>query len=147
MGWLIVPTSFWGYGVYQFILIIALFVVCNNKKIATFHKFIFAAIFFGTGLLTLSALYAQWNPVGSLYILGVQGRYFIPIVLCLACFAPQIRMQFHRNSAAKENAEESSANVQDEVIPYEQTKPWGLYLLIVFCNCMTLIDLLNHYAG
>ncbi|MBC5786873.1 DUF2142 domain-containing protein [Clostridium facile] len=150
MGWLIVPTSFWGYGVYQFILIIALFVVCNNKKIATFHKFIFAAIFFGTGLLTLSALYAQWNPVASLTIAGVQGRYFIPIVLCLACFAPQVRMWIKQKLPAtgSSSVEESPLTEQNsEVIPYEQTKPWGLYLLIMFCNCMTLIDLINHYAG
>ena len=32
-------------------------------------------------MLILTSLYMQWNPVGSSIIEGVQGRYFLPIML------------------------------------------------------------------
>ena len=48
-----------------------------------------AAIFFGTLLLTLVALYVQWNPVGNAYIHGFQGRYLYPVLpLLLVALLP-----------------------------------------------------------
>ncbi len=50
-------------------------------KIKKFDRIMFALVFLIIVMLILTSLYMQWNPVGSSIIEGVQGRYFLPIML------------------------------------------------------------------
>ena len=51
----------------------------NNKELALIIFIIFSTI-----LLIFTSLYLQWTSVGNDKINGVQGRYFIPLILCIA---------------------------------------------------------------
>ena len=50
-------------------------------KIKKGHKAFIGIILFAISALIWTALYLSFSPVGHPYIVGVQGRYFIPIVL------------------------------------------------------------------
>ena len=50
-------------------------------KIKKEHKIFIAMILFVISALIWTALYLSFTPVGHPYIVGVQGRYFIPLVL------------------------------------------------------------------
>ena len=51
---------------------------------------------FGTGLLICTAIYIQWTSlweVGRDSILGIQGRYFIPVVALLIFFVNKTKFE------------------------------------------------------
>jgi uncharacterized membrane protein len=50
-------------------------------KIKKKHKIYIAIILFVISILIWTALYLSFTPVGYPYVVGVQGRYFIPLVL------------------------------------------------------------------
>ena len=86
-------------------------------------------IFTGTILLIFSALYAQWTPVGNDVVKGVQGRYFIPLLLPLACFIPQT----------------APNRGDDAVFRYESSGRYMIYLLMLFCNYITIVNIFAHF--
>lgn len=62
-------------------MIIIVFVLDNTKKIDKWDKWMQAFIIVSTVALMFTSLYVQWTPVGASIIDGVQGRYFIPLLL------------------------------------------------------------------
>ena len=63
----------------------------NKKKVELnlARKIWVALIMLGTGILIVTAIYIQWTSlweVGKDSILGVQGRYFIPVAALLIFF-------------------------------------------------------------
>jgi len=53
----------------------------GKVKIKRAHKILIAILLFVVSAFIWTALYLAFTPVGNPYIIGVQGRYFIPLVL------------------------------------------------------------------
>ena len=68
-----------------FTVMILLFAQRNEiLKLRMFDRWIFAFVFLIISVLILTSLYMQWTTYGADVIDGVQGRYFLPILLLLA---------------------------------------------------------------
>lgn len=80
-------------------LVISPFIYDNYKNELSFkNKILILITFFLTINVLLGGVYLQWNPVGSKIIDGIQGRYFIPVLLLpLLCFINK-RNQIHFNN-------------------------------------------------
>ena len=50
-------------------------------------KLVNGIIFISTIILMFTSLYVQWTPLGASFIDGVQGRYFIPLLIPIAILA------------------------------------------------------------
>ena len=131
--------SQWEYLTYVGIFIIAVCVVCDNQRIQKSFKFTQFLIFAGTALLICSALYAQWTPVGVSRIEGLQGRYFIPIILPFALFVPQLLPL--KNTKSTDNAAELS-------LPAIETtgKHKMLVILMLFADFIALSDIICYFC-
>lgn len=79
LGWLDTTLPVSVYRVYIFIYLLILFFE-DSTIISYKNKIIAVSIFIISFVLVMSALYASWSPVGNDLVIGVQGRYFIPIV-------------------------------------------------------------------
>ena len=74
--------------IYSIVLFLSVFTYEENTKIEINlpRKIWTALIMIGTGVLIVTAIYIQWTSlfeVGKDMILGIQGRYFIPVVALL----------------------------------------------------------------
>ena len=86
--------------IYQLILfsILILTLLCDKskQKISTklklFVGFVTATII---GLI-FTSIYVQWNPVGNGLVMGIHGRYFIPIVLLCAILLENKLIEFKK---------------------------------------------------
>ena len=67
------------------IVILVILTLCDHKdvKFDNFFRVLSLFIFLSIALLTFTSLYLDWTAVGSSTIEGVQGRYFIPIIMYL----------------------------------------------------------------
>lgn len=87
LGWLDIEIPLiyiLGYGA---LLIFSIFIEKNDKMIKLSCKIWIQAICIGIVLLIQLALYISSTPVGAEFVGGVQGRYFIPILIIqLLCF-------------------------------------------------------------
>jgi len=84
------------------IIIIALFVkICIQEQeiqISRANKTLIFLMVIGIYVSTCLAMYLSWTPVGDLTILGVQGRYFIPMLgLSALLFVPTEQVIVARN--------------------------------------------------
>ena len=72
-------------GIYYLITmpIFVLIVAQRNEKLelSVFQKSVFGAVLVMVFGLILTSLYTQWTPLNKIIIEGVQGRYFLPILL------------------------------------------------------------------
>ena len=138
LGPLTIAVSPWGYLTYMFLFIIAVCITCDNQRIKKSFKLVQALIFAGTAVLICSALYAQWTPVGVPYIEGIQGRYFIPIILPFALFLPQLL-------PLKNTEDSGSAELS---LPAIETtgKHKMLVILMLFANFIALSDIICYFC-
>ena len=81
--WLDIPLPTWWLGFYL-ITIIPVALVDKNKINITRNQKLVSLITFGIISIAICAsVYITWTPVGQSLIDGIQGRYFIPILLLL----------------------------------------------------------------
>lgn len=70
--------------VFANILIYVILSMCDDgtvvKKISGYNKWFILLIVIGVILLMCTSLYIQWTPVNNFEVLGIQGRYLIPIL-------------------------------------------------------------------
>lgn len=139
LGTLNIGLSQWGLLPYACLLIIAICVVCDSQQIKKSFKLTQFLIFAGTTVLICSALYAQWTPVGAAQINGLQGRYFIPIILPFALFLPQLLPL--KNTKSTGNAAELS-------LPAIETtgKHKMLVILMLFADLIALSDIICYFC-
>ena len=82
LGWLDTRLPSWFYlASYAAIGLISLFDQTAEVELNVLSKLIILAVFSAGTLLVFTGLYINWTPVGGTVILGVQGRYFIPLSL------------------------------------------------------------------
>ena len=72
------------YSIILVFLIVYLLLFDNNKKIDNYSKLLSFFIIGSIVMLILTSLFMQWTTVGSTKIEGIQGRYFIPLLLPLS---------------------------------------------------------------
>ena len=83
MGWLsiTVPVS---YLIFYIILLFASIFVENNKQVLDWKERIWMVVLaLGMAVLIITGLYLEWTGVGSMTVAGVQGRYFLPIIILI----------------------------------------------------------------
>jgi len=84
LGWFDIPVHTWI--VLVFTLALLFIAVCDNKynvKFTINKKIMLFATFIVISLLIFASIYIQYNRVQSAVIDGIQGRYFMPIILLL----------------------------------------------------------------
>jgi uncharacterized membrane protein len=81
MGWLDTPLPYYILISYQFLYVFFGITSAGKYTISTKCKYLLIFIVFSTGIAIVSALYITWTPVGHNIVQGVQGRYFLPVVL------------------------------------------------------------------
>lgn len=85
-GWLALygydywPVPLLVYVLYPIGILAALFYKQDEQFPDAKTRITLLALFVLSSIGTVSSLYLSYTPVGSLYILGVQGRYFIPVL-------------------------------------------------------------------
>lgn len=80
LGWLDTPLPDWLIWSYYFMLITAALLDSQNYIQINFkNRLVLFSVFTLIGLFIYTAMYLSWTEVGSSIILGIQGRYFIPI--------------------------------------------------------------------
>lgn len=70
-------------GVMVYLLPVVLLVMLNRSLLQAWQKFILLLIGLGMCTETMMAMYVTYTPVGHSEVLGVQGRQFLPVILCL----------------------------------------------------------------
>lgn len=139
LGPLSIGLSQWGFLPYVCILIIAICVICDNQQIKKSFKLTQFLIFAGTTVLICSALYAQWTPVGAAQINGLQGRYFIPIILPFALFVPQLLPL--RRTDAKGDEDALACPAIETTGKYKM-----LAIFMLFANFIALSDIIVYFC-
>ncbi|MDR1101700.1 MAG: DUF2142 domain-containing protein [Clostridiales bacterium] len=84
LGWFDIPVHMWIILLYMFALLFI--AVADNKYKIYFcrkRKLVMLAVVLMVTLLIFASIYLQYNRVGSPIIEGIQGRYFMPIILLI----------------------------------------------------------------
>ena len=98
--------------------------------IRKWDKYILFFVFLCCSALIVTSEYVQWTSVGNSLIIGIQGRYFIPLITLLA-FAVMYCIREHKSRAA------------DEFV----SSPRGsyYYILLLMFNGITILDIIHYY--
>lgn len=83
LGWLDITVNRTIINSFLIILLFAPFLENNQKELKNKQKLWTCLITIATIILIITGLYITWSPVGGDLVLGVQGRYFIPVVILL----------------------------------------------------------------
>lgn len=83
MGWLDILQKIELPLIYLILLFMSPFLENERYKLKRNEKLWFIVIFIGISLLIITGMYLFWSGVGAPIAEGVQGRYFIPIILLL----------------------------------------------------------------
>ena len=93
LGWIDVVLPSWFYAFSAFVLPAAMLTALSRAKPLLPSPA--QGIMFVAGLAALAAIfllsYIGWTPVGLPAVQGVQGRYFLPIVLFIPCMLPAVQ--------------------------------------------------------
>lgn len=80
LGWLDTDLPIYIPAVYLILFVLAA-LVNTKKSISNKLKILLLVIFCSFVVLTFTALYVSFTPVKAITIIGIQGRYFIPVAL------------------------------------------------------------------
>ena len=96
LGWMDISVPNLTIVSYLFLLLISPFLEKHEEELDIKSKIWTMLIFLGTSAVVITALYIIWTGVGQWNIMGVQGRYFLPIgLLVLLCMCSKKRfLQF-----------------------------------------------------
>ncbi len=115
-------------------LVMFVYEVCNCRKMAWKARrrdwMVFVLIFLSGAALICTSIYVQWTAVASEVIAGVQGRYFIPILPCLAM---AVVCGFHLREQK-----------QGEGKIYQVYGSY-FYMLLLMLHGITVLDVIHYY--
>ena len=94
LGWLDTPLPASYYALTAVVMILAIMVSVRDQPPldTTLRRLAAAALFLGAVCAVFLLEYLSWSPVGSRFIEGVQGRYFLPIMPFLGFLLPRHRL-------------------------------------------------------
>ena len=81
-------------------LVFIIIVDQNKKRLKEYERWWIAFLTVGVIALIFTSLYVQWTPVQNEVINGIQGRYFLPIILMVALLV-QNKIQYSLNNGLK----------------------------------------------
>lgn len=120
--------------VWMGLLVMFVYEVCNCRQMAwkagRKDWMVFIFIFLSGSALICTSIYVQWTAVASDTIAGVQGRYFTPILPCLAMAAV---CGFHLREQK-----------QGEAKIYQVYGSY-FYMLLLMLHGITVLDVIHHY--
>lgn len=98
MGWLSITFPITYIIIYIILLLASIFVENNKEVLYRKEKIWMLILALGMILLVITGLYLEWTGVGSMTVAGVQGRYFLPIIilvlLCICQKENYIKMKY-----------------------------------------------------
>ncbi len=122
LGWLNIGVNRTIINAFLIILLFSPFVEENDKELNKKQKIWICLLAIATIILIITGLYITWSPVGGEVAVGVQGRYFIPIViLFLLCLC-----------------------MKENYIKIEHVNRWTAVLIIIL-NLLVLITILKFF--
>lgn len=98
-GWLDTPLGHWFYYLSILCVVIVAMATAFDGRIGHNISFLLSTIL--ATALTFGALYLSWSKVGSDIVVGVQGRYFIPILFPAILALPGIASRFRLQSVVE----------------------------------------------
>lgn len=81
LGLLVIEGNYIICFLYMFLLLVTPFLEKNIYSLKNIDRLLFLLISFGIIVLVLTGLYLGWTTVGGEIIEGVQGRYFLPVMI------------------------------------------------------------------
>ncbi len=129
LGWLDVGVNYVGYEIALILLVIVALFYSKNDYMLHIKLFLFSLVLC-TIFLIFSALYAQWTPVASDTVAGVQGRYFIPLLLPMALCLPKFGLNI--------------ATEKDILIESDCSY---IFISFFFANTFAITALANRFIG
>ena len=100
LGWLNIAVSQFYIFIYFIMLVFIIIVDQNKKRLKEYERWWIAFLTVGVIALIFTSLYVQWTPVQNEVINGIQGRYFLPIILMVALLV-QNKIQYSLNNGLK----------------------------------------------
>lgn len=98
LGWLDVYLPDWYYILMGFVLLAAIVLLLGDSRASIWQPMrvplrildigVFLVVVPGTVLGIMFSLYLVESPVGDMVVRGVQGRYFLPVIMALGLFLP-----------------------------------------------------------
>jgi len=145
--------------VYLFIIILVLVALINPSstiRIGITRKLILLAIFISCVFLIETGLYLYSNFVGTPYIVGVQGRYFIPLApLFFILFYQQAFTRFFDNSTTKTSTKPTKGKVVATISKQSEIQnvsvfqnhlfPLALISFALFTLAYSIIMIINRF--
>ena len=114
-------------------LIFFLYEICNYKRLEVkprrFDQLIMFLIFLGGTGLIFTSLYVQWTPFKSELIEGIQGRYFIPLIIFPAFLV------MYSNDKKKKDV---------RYIVSHSERGMYYYMLLLVLNGITILDIIRY---
>lgn len=101
----------------------------SGKKLRCIDVLCYIVIFFAGAGLICTSLYVQWTAYVNSTISGIQGRYFIPIIIFLL-----LPFVYFQNMKTTQKVSEETYNCERKIF---------MYLLLVFFNGMALVEMLE----
>jgi len=94
LGWQDTPLDFCTYILYPIILYISMF--CSNIKfeLNKFQKSLIILTLITGIIITFTSLYIMWSPLKNSIILGLNGKYFIPMLLPALLLLKKIKFNY-----------------------------------------------------
>lgn len=117
-------------------LILFVYEICSHKRLgAAPHKYdqlIMALVFLGGAGLICASLYVQWTSLENEIIEGIQGRYFIPLIIF-----PALLIVYNNDKKKRETR---------YIITDNKNKNIPLMILLTL-NGITILDMIQFYLA
>lgn len=97
------------------------------KRMAVFVFLVVTVMFIGIEYLT-------WTPVGSNYVDGIQGRYFLPMLFMVPLF--------FMKTSKKQSLQQASVPKLQKI---DQSMSFAFFLLVVSVNLIAILSILIHH--
>ncbi len=94
LGWQDTPLDFCTYILYPVILYISMFYNNIEFELNKFQKIVVILTLISGIIITFTSLYIMWSPVENGVILGLNGKYFIPLLIPALLLLKKIRPNY-----------------------------------------------------
>ena len=92
LGWQDTKLDWITYIIYPFLIYSGMKAENFNFRFYKWQKAVILLTVIAAVLITYTSLYIMWSPVANAVVLGLNGKYFIPLILPLLCLFPPPRM-------------------------------------------------------
>lgn len=98
LGWQDSRLDFMTYIIYPFLIYFGIKADGFNFKLQNWQKAIIAVTILTGVIITYTSLYIMWTPVGNSVVLGLNGKYFIPLMMPLLLLFKTSKAKYDYNS-------------------------------------------------